>query len=272
VLSGPVSANDGELFGLSCVPFSVSLEAMAEACALLAGRTDVRVIEDVKAFDWVSLDEGELTFEIRAQTLDATRGHFAAQIVTARGPVLTAEFRFEPEHRLEPVAALVEPRASMLNSPNLYATGMFHGPVFQSMTYVQAWDDSGIDVELSPCSLSDFFAPGHLPRLILNPVLLDAMGQVVACWLVQYVGTEFHAFPSTIERIELSEACPTERAGLLLRMRQRPVDGRSTDIAAPRAWQFECVDGEGRVVMRGHDLVNLFFRVPRPITRFASTR
>jgi len=262
VLSGPVSANDGELFGLSCVPFSVSLEAMAEACALLAGRIDVRVIENVNAFDWVSLDEGELTFETRAQTLDATRGHFAAQIVTARGPVLTAEFRFEPEHRLEPVAALVEPRASMLNSPNLYATGMFHGPVFQSMTYVQAWDDSGIDVELSPCSLLDFFAPGHLPRLILNPVLLDAMGQVVACWLVQYVGTEFHAFPSTIERIELAEACPTERAGLLLRMRQRPVDGRSTDIAAPRAWQFECVDGEGRVVMRGHDLVNLFFRVP----------
>ena len=98
--------------------------------------------------------------------------------------------------------------------------------------------------------------------LFRSPVLLDAMGQVVACWLVQYVGTDFHAFPSTIDRLELYEICPADREGIVLRMRQRPVDGTSTDISAPRAWQFDCVDGEGRVLMRGHDLVNLFFRVP----------
>ncbi len=130
------------------------------------------------------------------------------------------------------------------------------------MSYVQAWDHSGIDVELSPVSLRHFFAQGHVPQLVLNPVLLDAMGQVVACWLVQYVGTEFHAFPSTIQRIELFEPCPSDREGVLLRMRQRPVDGSSTDIQTPRAWSFECTDGEGRVLMRGQDLVNLFFRVP----------
>jgi phosphopantetheinyl transferase len=97
---------------------------------------------------------------------------------------------------------------------------------------------------------------------VLNPVLLDAMGQVVACWLAQYVGTEFHAFPSTIERIELYEPCPSDRAGIVMRMRQRPLDVSATDIAAPRNWQFDCVDGQGRVLMRGRDLVNLFFRVP----------
>ena len=51
VLSGPVSDSDPELFGLACMPLMVSLELMAEACALLAGSTDVRVIENVKAFD-----------------------------------------------------------------------------------------------------------------------------------------------------------------------------------------------------------------------------
>ena len=35
------------------------------------------------------------------------------------------------------------------------------------------------------------------------------------------------------------------------------------DIQAARAWQFDCIDEDGRVLMRGHDLVNLFFRVPR---------
>jgi len=262
VMSGPVSDTDPALFGLSCVPFTVSLEVMAEACALLAGRTDVRVIENVKAFDWVALDDGELSFEVRADVLDRAAGHYAARVITARGPVLTAEFRFEADWHLPAVAPLSDPRESCLNSPHMYATGMFHGPVFQSMTYVQAWDDSGIDVELSEVGLTDFFAPGHTPQLVLNPVLLDAMGQVVACWLVQYVGTEFHAFPSTIERIELYEPCPADRAGIVMQMRQRPVDPAATDIAVPRAWQFDCIDGEGRVLMRGHNLINLFFRVP----------
>jgi acyl transferase domain-containing protein/phosphopantetheinyl transferase (holo-ACP synthase) len=262
VMSGRVSATDPELFGLSCVPFTVSLEVMAEACALLAGRSDVRVIENVKAFDWVALDDGELSFEVRAEVLDRAQGRYAARVITTRGPALSAEFRFDADWHLPGVPALQEPRESYLNSPHLYATGMFHGPVFQSMTYVQAWDDGGIDVELSEVTLDGFFTPGHKPRLVLNPVLLDAMGQVVACWLVQYVGTDFHAFPSTIDRIELYEPCPADRPGIVMRMRQRPVDPAAADISAPRAWAFECVDGEGRVLMRGRDLVNLFFVVP----------
>ncbi|MFY9510594.1 MAG: 4'-phosphopantetheinyl transferase superfamily protein, partial [Rubrivivax sp.] len=262
VMSGPVSARDTTLFGLSCVPFTVSLEVMAEACALLAGRGDVHVIENVKAYDWVALDDGALTFEVRADVIDRAAGHYSAQVITARGPVLTAEFRFDAEWRLPAVPDLAEQRESCLNWPHMYATGMFHGPVFQSMTYVDGWDDSGIDVQLSEVTLDGFFAAGQRPQLVLNPVLLDAMGQVVACWLVQYVGTDFHAFPSTIARLELYEACPADRAGIVMRMRQRPVDGVATDIAAPRAWQFECVDGDGKVLMRGQDLVNLFFRVP----------
>jgi len=264
VMSGRVSESDPALFGLSCVPFAVSLEIMVEACALLAGRTDVRVIANVKAMDWVALDDDELTFSVRADVIDRARGRYAARVITARGPVLTAEFHFEAEMRLAAVAPLTERLASCLNNPDLYATGMFHGPVFQSMSHVDAWDDSGIDVELSTVTLSHFFAEGQRPQLVLNPVLLDAMGQVVACWLVQYVGTDFHAFPSTIDRLELMEPCPSDRAGILLQMRQHVVEPGATDIQAPRAWQFNCIDGQGRVLMRGNNLVNLFFRVPSP--------
>ena len=99
---------------------------------------------------------------------------------------------------------------------------MFHGPVFQSVSEILAWDDTGIDVRLSEVSLADFFAPGHTPRLVLNPVLLDALSRVAPCWLVQYVGPEFHSFPSHIDRIELYEPCPADREGIVVRGRQRP--------------------------------------------------
>jgi acyl transferase domain-containing protein/phosphopantetheinyl transferase (holo-ACP synthase) len=265
VLSGPVSDSDPGLYGLACVPFMVSLELMAEACAALAGRYDVSVIENVKAFDWVALDDGELDIEVHARVVDRERGHYAAHVVTPRGMAVSAEFRFERDWRLSDVAPLVERRPWGIDVPHLYTNGrygMFHGPVFQSMREILAWDDTGIDVALSEVGLADFFAPGHTPQLVLNPVLLDALSQVVPCWLVQYVGPEFHSFPSMIDRIELYEPCPADRSGIVVRARQQPADGVSSDIDAPRNWQFDCVDGEGRVLLRCHDMGNLFFRVP----------
>jgi hypothetical protein len=262
VMTGPVSESDPHLFGLSCVPLSVSMELMAEACALLAGRTDLAIIENIRAFDWIALDEDEVTVDIEAEVVDRDRGHYRASVGTSRGTALTAEFRFEPDWHLPALPELQERRASCWNAPDLYTTGMFHGPIFQSLQYIDAWDDSGIDVRLSDGSLSDFFADGHTPRLILNPVILDALGQVVACWLVQFFGTEFNNFPSTIARIELYETCPTDRRGLVMKTRQRPVDGVATNPGAPRAWQFECVDAEGRVLLRGHDLINVFWQMP----------
>ncbi len=262
VMTGPVSAADPELHGLSCIPMAVSLEMMAEACALLAGRTDVTVIENVRAFDWIALDDDELSLEVRAEVIDRGAGTFRASVATARGVALSAEFQFDAERLLPKLPELQERRESCWNSPDLYTTGMFHGPIFRSLRHIDAWDDSGIDVELSDAKLTDFIADGHTPQLILNPVLLDALGQVVACWLVQFFGTEFNNFPSSVDRIELYESCPTGRSGHIMRTRQRPVDGMATDPGAPRAWQFECIDEEGRVLMRVHDLINVFWQMP----------
>ena len=265
VLSGPVSEGDPALLGLACVPFMASLELMAEACAALAGRTDLGVIENVKAFDWIALDDGAIDIEVRARVIDRGRQHYAAEVITPRGIAVSGEFRFERDWRLAGVAPLAEPRPWNIHVPSLYTTdrhAMFHGPVFQSVREILAWDDTGIDVRLSEVSLADFFAPGHTPQLVINPVLLDALSQVAPCWLVQYVGPEFHSFPSHIERIELYEPCPADREGVMVRGRQRPADGVSTDINAPRDWQFDCTDGEGRVLLRCHAMGNLFFTVP----------
>ena len=265
VLSGPVSEGDPSLLGLACVPFMASLELMAEACAALAGRTDLGVIENVKAFDWIALDDGAIDIEVRARVIDRGRQHYAAEAITPRGIAVSGEFRFERDWRLAGVAPLAEPRPWNIHVPSLYTTdrhAMFHGPVFQSVREILAWDDTGIDVRLSEVSLADFFAPGHTPQLVINPVLLDALSQVAPCWLVQYVGPEFHSFPSHIERIELYEPCPADREGVMVRGRQRPADGVSTDINAPRDWQFDCTDGEGRVLLRCHAMGNLFFTVP----------
>jgi acyl transferase domain-containing protein/phosphopantetheinyl transferase len=262
VLSGPVSVSDQELFGLSCIPLTVSLEIMAEACALLAGNVAVSVIENIKAFDWIALDNGEITLEVHASVIDRERKIYNARLLNDQGIALSADFGFLPEARIPGLPALKEKRISRWNGSELYTTGMFHGPVFQSIRHIDGWDDTGIDAQLSTVSLSGFFTKGETPRLVLNPVLLDAMGQLAAYWIAQQVGTDFNCFPSTIERIELYRQCPADMPGLTLRARQHSLDAATDDVAAPRAWQFECLDPYGQPQVRVTNLVNVFFPVP----------
>jgi acyl transferase domain-containing protein/phosphopantetheinyl transferase (holo-ACP synthase) len=263
VLSGPVSVRDPELSGLACVPFMVSLEIMAEACAALAGSVAIRAIENVKAFDWIALDDGELMLEVRAEVIDGARGVYSASLVNAQGATaVSAEFLFTPDWTLPPLPELTEYLPSRWNDGELYLTGMFHGPVFQSIRHIDGWDASGIDAQLSEVSLHGFFTDGRLPKLVLNPVLLDAMGQLAAYWIAQQVGTDFNCFPSTIDRIELYSECPADQPGLTLLARQESLDPSTDDVAAPRAWYFECIDAQGQPLVRVSNLVNVYFPVP----------
>jgi acyl transferase domain-containing protein/phosphopantetheinyl transferase (holo-ACP synthase) len=270
VLSGPVS-RDGSLLGLSCVPLMVSLEILAEACALLTGRIDVRVIENVRATDWIALDEGTVGLQVRARVLDGEQRCFA-ELISANGAVIvSAELSFAlDEVRCPALAPLSEHRSSVWNDEGLYTCGMFHGPLFQSIRHLHGWDDAGIDAQLSRVPLRGFFAEGDQPAFVLNPVLLDATGQLAAYWIAQFSGVEFNSFPSTIERIELYVPCPEDLPDLQLLARQRVHDpALATDMNAPRSWDFECVDAHGQPLLRITNLQNVYFPVP---LRFYETR
>lgn len=267
VLSGQVSAGDPKLLGLSCVPLMVSLEIMAEACALLAGSAAVRTIEDIKTFNWIALDEGELKLEVWAELIDPARGAYTARIHNGSEVVVAADFVFAPRWRGTPLLPLAERRPSRWADHELYSTGMFHGPVFQSIARIDGWNEHGIDATLSSVRLDGFFAENHRPSFVLNPVLLDALGQLAAFWICEQIGTDFNSFPSTIERIELYRDCPQNLSGLTLRARQQPLEPDADAGQGARAWQFECVDHEGTPLLRAMNLVNIYFPVPNRFYR-----
>lgn len=262
VLSGIVSKSEPDLRGLSCIPFMVSLEIMAEACAVLANSIEVFVIENVKAMNWITLDDGEITFEVHAELTDIESRIFCAKIITSQGVAVSADFRFKPDWHCKKLSALKEKRVSRWNGSELYSTGMFHGPIFQSIAHIEGWDEEGIDANLSDVSLDGFLTARETPKLIINPVLLDAMGQLSAYWIAQQIGTDFNSFPSTIQRIELYTQCPANITGLKLQARQYLLDDTNKEISSARAWQFECIDQNGYPVVRLANLINIFFPVP----------
>jgi len=262
ILSGDVSRDDPELFGLSCVPLMVSVEIMAEAVALLAGNRNIRVIENVKANDWIALDFREETLHVTSQLIDAEKNRFRAEVYNQNSLVISAEFAFDDLIVQQSLAPLSSPKLYRWPDNELYSTGMFHGPIFQSIQGISGWNEEGIDANLSSVSLNGFFLDQEKADLVLNPVLLDALGQLAAYWIAQQVGTDFNSFPSGIGRVEIFKDCPNDIENLRLLGRQKPLDSNASGVDAPRSWQFDCIDQSGQLLLRATDLVNIFFPVP----------
>jgi phosphopantetheinyl transferase len=258
-LSGRVSEDDPHLIALSCAPLTVSLEIMAEACVLLAGSTRVTVIEQVKVLDWIALDDGEILLDVRAEQIGPRR--FRASLFNGATLAVSAEFSFAVDWRAKGLSELSEPRPSRWDKRGIY-TDMYHGPIFQSLERIDGWNEEGIDASLSCVGLDIFFDDGETPDLVLNPVLLDTVGQLSAYWIAHRVGTDFNCFPSTIERIELYAPCPQNLEGFKLRARQQPLNPALTGMDAPRQWQFECMDGEGTPIFRMTNLTNVYYPAP----------
>ena len=129
----------------------------------------------------------------------------------------------------------------------IYDVGMFHGPLFQSLRHVQGWNESGIDAELSDCTLTGFLDRGERPFLLTNPVLLDATGQLAACWVAEQVGTDFNCFPSSIERIEFGSGAAGEGPGIVLRGRA-PINNPPDAGKGP---ETTCVQAEANAGLYG---------------------
>jgi len=268
VLSGPVSEFDPELLGLAVVPLTVSLEMMAEAAHLLIGGGSLIGIEDVRAYQWLALDREVAEVCLRAERRDPEdQGRVHAMILESGNTVIEADIRFAERHpgALEPVPALTGNTPYRWTDDDLYAHGMFHGPLFQSVAHVQRWSPEGIDAELNPPRLDGFFVESEPTDTLFNPVLLDALGQLSAYWLSQTYGTDFNSFPSRIGRIGFVEPLPEPVSGLVARGRVQP----GSETGRSFRFDYDCVDADGPVLVRVWDWEDVYYPVPH---RFYETR
>jgi phosphopantetheinyl transferase (holo-ACP synthase) len=271
VLSGRGSEAAPELWGLACVPLMVSLEIMAQAAAVLAPGQRLTVLEQVRAFDWIALDQGELSLEVQAHRVGQGAAPRVRVSLWQQGAkAVEADLLFDAPVHLPALPALGQAQAARWDGAKICDIGTFHGPIFQSLGHIQGWNGDGLDCELLPCSLAGFLVEGQTPGLVLNPVLLDAMGQLAACWVAEHVGTDFNCLPSSIERMELWQPLPACTSGAVLRGRQHAVGvSAAADMANPRSWAFEAVDAQGQPLVRVQGWVNVFFQLPH---RFCQVR
>ena len=201
-----VSDVDVDLTGLAVVPLAGSLEMLLEVASLLSDKPPI-ALEEVAPKDWIAFDDApsltvRLVGEIMGDDRDVQRiraSLFVDEKLVVTGEVLCGETRPSALPALAPLAQTQEP---VSKDDDLYRTGMFHGPLFQSIGSLRAWNEQGIDASLAPTPTLGFFAENEQPGFLLNPILIDAVGQLGAYWIEQARQGGFSTFPSRIERLE----------------------------------------------------------------------
>jgi Polyketide synthase modules and related proteins len=266
------SPRQPELAALRVIPFTFSMELVAEAAAALDDAGGVLLaVEDARGHRWLALDRQQLELRTRVERLDDVAGTrlfrvrvfqlgeqgpggaaLVFEALVRRGAAVPAA----PAPRTWPVAA----ERPIRNSVNgeLYAHGMFHGPRLQGVRRLRRWGAQEIEADLEVLPRHDYFAGVPNPHWQLDPALLDAAGQLIAYWLVEQPGRwGFNCFPFRVGRYVQYAAPPPAGTRVLCRCFLKPPADDSRLLA-----DLDFVDGEGRLLARVEDWEDRKFAVP----------
>ncbi len=214
-LAGKVSLRDDGLVGLPVMPLTVSIEILAEAAFMLQPQRVIVGMKNVRAYRWLTAEDDRLMLHLTARLLtgdevevqlhecdsnDPSRPKPGLPVIEAVALVADG---YPPSATVE-AFDLSAAQASKWRPGAMYAgTGMFHGSPFQ---WVERMDRVGADGAIATLIArpnDTFFRSNPQPTFLIDPALLDAMGQIVGFWTGDRFQVGLSVFPFKLERLEL---------------------------------------------------------------------
>ena len=266
-LGGTLSVYHPELLPLPIIPFTVSMEAIAEAAAyLVGGQKKVISCYNLRGYRWLALDRGTLNLDIVAQLLSETRPDISdvyVQLFQSEGDRLLVfegcvrlGDRFPSPPQPIPFDLSEPPQPSRFTDETLYSTGMFHKPRLRGVNRIRQWTKKGIEADLQVISTHDFFSDTRRPVLQTDAGLLDAVGQLVGYWVSEQFGFDFNVFPYHVEAVHLYADQLPANFPLLGRGIMHFTSEEFTEA------NLDMIDNSGNVIARIEGWKDRYFAVP----------
>jgi phosphopantetheinyl transferase len=248
------SESDPGLLGLPVVPFTISMELIAEAAqALDGGRRRAVGLRRLRGHRWLALDTGELDLTIEAE-LSPDAGEATVRVLAGGSelafegivevadayPAAPAASAFdigrEQAPRYTPDMLYGETRAG-----DVHRAALFHGPAFQAVTGIRRVGTQGIEAAMRVLQIAAF---GDSAPLQTDPAVLDAAGQLVGYWVAERFGVDLSFFPFACREYRQFAAWPAAGTPLLCQARIRLADPAGGEAA------FDFLDAGERPLLR----------------------
>jgi phosphopantetheine--protein transferase-like protein len=210
-----VSDVDEALKPLPVMPLTMSIEIMAEAAAAVMPGRVLTGMRQVLARQWITVG-APITLEISARR--GTSGEEvevkirnlggASEVGSPAGdPVTEATAIFAeaypPPPPIGPVV-LTSARPCRHTAAQMYEERlMFHGPRFQKVASLDKSGDNGIVGQLQVSPPADLFRFDPRPDLLIDPILLDAAGQLLGYWAVERLESGYIVLPVQVVALDI---------------------------------------------------------------------
>jgi phosphopantetheinyl transferase len=274
-IGGKLSNNNPQIIPLPVIPFTISMEILAEAATALLGEDKVVIgLDNLRGYRWLALDQGEIVLSIKAQV--QTQTDLQTWIVHVQlfqkgvtsliqeetlntTPVFEGYVRLAKQFPSSPQPLYFNwnhPQPSAYPDTDLYRTGMFHGSRFQGVKHIRQWDKQGIEADLQVIEINDFFQNIPRPIFQIDAGLLDAAGQLVGYWILEQIGTDFNVFPYQVKSFQQYQPPLPGNSPVLCRGLMHFTSETQTEAI------FDFIDQTGNVIARLEGWQDRFFPIP----------
>jgi acyl transferase domain-containing protein/phosphopantetheinyl transferase len=245
-----ISQDDRELSGLPIVPLPVFMEILAEAGALLQPGQVLTGIRDFHAYRLITLEQ-PVTIELSAEqrepgavyvTMRESNTGGALEPLWAEGTTLFAA-QYQAADEPKPLA-LTNERRSRWTPDRLYVDGMSSGPLFQTVKTMDRIGEDGATATLAALPRKGLFADMPQPAFLMDAIVLNGAGQVIAFWSQEQLDPTGEIFPYRLAALDCYGPPPEPGARMACRATVTHVEDK--DICA----DMDIVDAGGRVLYR----------------------
>ncbi len=249
---------DSRLSPLTVMPFTMSMEILAEAACYLLGREKKVVrIDNVRGHRWLMLERGALTLgvlaEVRPTQVDGVQDVHVRLFDLGTTPNGQRQLAFEGIVRLashypaQPAPLPIQVSESapkIVSAAEFYSQFAFHGPCFQGIKHLRAWDAQGIEAELEATEASAFFRHAESPSFRIPAGLLDNTGQLVGLWYLERGVRDFAVFPFHVKSFQQYGELSGPGLRVVCRATIQLKDSTPSDVS------FDMLDESGGVLAR----------------------
>lgn len=230
-MGGKVSMIDDKLIALPVMPFTMSMEMVAEAAVALLPEKVLVGMKNVRANRWIIVENYRLGLEMVAKRLGNNEVHVLMREADAEKtsftvPIIEATMVFADAYPEPPKAGAFPLRGekqSRFTRGNLYTTGMFSGPSFQAIVSVDRWGEAGSVATFQALPTEGLFRSVSDPKFTIDPILLDAAGQQAAHWNAEDSSSGFNFFPYLVEELRFYGPNLTSPQTAESRLRIKPI-------------------------------------------------